>query len=355
MLIIFPMLLIWILGTALSGVFGNEIKLDQLTVLYTNQAKTPLGEAFASFVSTGKQLGMKFVPVKTSLVAINRLKKSQASCYLKVNANGERGSIEFYQNHGAEFEANIVKAALEPFLERYNAILTISQLNPQVLPEVLQTASKDYVQLKTVSQSRQPSSMDYYAVVMLTLMLLYAGFLGVTTIHTDKVSKTINRLLVSPISIFQLMSGKALGCLMITMLQAVVLILFSKYFLNTYWGTNLAVVLLLIISEVLMVVSLGLGIGLFSQNEAVATVILQMLIPVLGFLGGSYFSLEGFPESFLKIAEISPLRWLNQTLFEVIYRQDLTNVPVTIMINLGLAMLFTLTVVYFVRQGRLQR
>lgn len=354
MLMIFPIFLIWILGTALSGVFGNNLKLDQLTVLYSNQAETPLGRAFVGFVAEGKKLGIKFIPVKTTQVALARLKKNQATCYLRVINSGQDGKLEFYQNQGAQFEVNLVKSTLEPFLQRYNALLSISQINPQVIPKLLQEPARDYVQTRTLTKKREPRAMDYYAVTMLTLMLLYGGFLGVMAVHQEKTRKTVNRLLASPISIMQIMSGKTLGCLLITLLQAVILIFFSKYVLNTYWGSHFEVVLLLIISEVIMVVSLGLGVGLLAKNEAIATVILQMLISVLGFLGGSYVSIDDFSKAVLKVAEFSPIRWMNRALFQVIYSQDFSSVPTTILINLCLTIFFTGMVCFFLRKGGLQ-
>lgn len=122
-----------------------------------------------------------------------------------------------------------------------------------------------------------------------------------------------------------------------------VVILFSKYVLNAYWGEHIWVVLLVLISEVLMTISLGAGTAFALKNEGAAMGILNTFIPVMVLLGGGYVPLEVMAQggSFLyKLSDISPLKWINQSIFRVIYDNDFSLVPTAIMINLAVAAVF---------------
>ena len=71
--------------------------------------------------------------------------------------------------------------------------------------------------------------------------------------------------------------------------------------------------------------------------------ILNTFIPVMVLLGGGYVPLEVMAQggSFLyKLSDISPLKWINQSIFRVIYDNDFSLVPTAIMINLAAAAVF---------------
>ena len=149
----------------------------------------------------------------------------------------------------------------------------------------------------------------------------------------------MNRLLCAPVKKYEVLTGKILGALVITSLQVVVVILMSKFLLKTYWGNHMGVILILLASEVAMAVSLGIGVAFLFKNERG---ILNLLIPLIAFFGGSYLPLEGFGKTMLLIAKFSPVGWVNKAIFSVIYSNDYSSVATAIIMNLSLAAIFVL-------------
>jgi ABC-2 type transport system permease protein len=65
------------------------------------------------------------------------------------------------------------------------------------------------------------------------------------------------------------------------------------------------------------------------------------MIPVLVFLGGSYAPVDGFQnKTFQAITYLSPVRWVNRSIFDVIYNSNYSKVSTAILINLCAAVIF---------------
>lgn len=52
--------------------------------------------------------------------------------------------------------------------------------------------------------------MDYYALTMLTLILMYSSIAGVFAIKSETIARTLNRLLCSPVGKHEILIGKIL-------------------------------------------------------------------------------------------------------------------------------------------------
>lgn len=90
-----------------------------------------------------------------------------------------------------------------------------------------------------------------------------------------------------------------------------------------------------------MAISIGVGLGFIFKNENVANGVLNFMIPVMVFLGGSYMSVDTFgSKTFQAITYLSPVRWVNRSIFDVIYNNNYSKVPYAIMINIIIAVVF---------------
>jgi ABC-2 type transport system permease protein len=160
-------------------------------------------------------------------------------------------------------------------------------------------------------------------------------------ITKERVRKTYNRVLISPIKRYEFFIGKLFGSIILTIIQMIVVILFSKYVLNAYLGENMLIFGLIILAEIIMAVSLGQGIAFLVKNETAVSGLLNAIIPIMVLLGGGYFPLEQFGSNILTtVAKISPLKWINDALFKVIYANDYSRVLQAIFINLIVAVAF---------------
>jgi ABC-2 type transport system permease protein len=152
--------------------------------------------------------------------------------------------IKVYKNSRYQFEANLMESLVKSFAGRYSAVAQIAHTHPAALEQVLADPKMDFVQTQAVDRKRQPGSLDYYAVTMLTLILMYASLTGLWSVKNEKNFKTGRRILASPVTKYEFLAGKISGGILITILQAVVVILFSQTILKAYWGTDIVTVIL---------------------------------------------------------------------------------------------------------------
>lgn len=350
LMVLFPIVLMLVLGTALSGVFDNSSQFKNINIVYTQQ-ETPvttssLNSTFKTFLTKGEEMGFEFTKVDSVQAGMDGVQQGKYVCFINVRDNG----MELIKNEQSAFKANLVESILGSFLQRYNALVSVAEVNPTMLSKI--TAPEEatgYVTLSSLGERRQPRAMDYYAITMLTLITLYSTMTGAGAIKGERNLKTLNRLLCSPVHKYEILTGKIFGTLAITVLQVLAVIGFSKFVLKTYWGNHMGMVLLLVMSEVIMAVSLGLGVAFLTQNDKV---ILNLLVPIMGFLGGGYVPIEDSGELLLKLANFSPLRWVNQSIFQVVFSDDFSKVIPTILINLAAAAVFLLiSTVYFRKEA----
>ncbi len=336
MMILFPIVLMLVLGTALSGVFDSSNSFQDISVIYINQGGAPLSEAFNAFVARGSEMGLKFTSTENKADGLEGITNGRYACFIEVS----KTSVGLYKNARYGFKANLAEGLLNTFLQRYNALAAIAKVQPQAVGRLAVDQNFSFVSSTSITGQKQPRAMDYFAVTMLTLIVLYSSMTGAAAIYGERTAKTGNRLLCSPLSRRDLLIGKLLGALVVTMLQVMVVVLFSKYVLHTYWGNHLGIVLAVVAAEIAMAVSLGLGMVFILKNETSSKGILNMLIPLVAFFGGNYMPVDAFSETMQQLTNLSPLRWVNKAIFGVVYNNDFSSVGAAILINLAIAAVF---------------
>jgi ABC-2 type transport system permease protein len=208
------------------------------------------------------------------------------------------------------------------------------------LNKVLTDNVKNVVNVQTLAQRKSPKSMDYYAISILTLFILYSSLTGSFAVKGEKIMKTADRLMCCPVKKYEILIGKILGTFIVSSLQVTIVFLFTRFVLKADWGTNLGVIILLLLSEILMAVSLGIGLAFAIKNDMAITAIIQTIIPFIAFLGGGYIPVDNFNKYLLNVADFTPLRWINRSLFQVIYANDFSTVWGAVIINLAIAVIF---------------
>lgn len=353
MMVLFPIILIIILGAAFSNSFDSTIKLSNVTVLYSediNDSGQTFIEAFGSFrEGLTKELGISFQKTDDVNMGRESIKNRKYSAYLNITGNPQQIRLYMNENHG--LTASLLKSALNSFINTYGVMSTIAVNNPAALAMIQKEGQGNYVSIRALDEKRQPGSLDYYTITMMTMILLYASMTGFWSVRSDMEQKTAYRTLCAPVRGYELLTGKVLGCTIVTLVQGLVVILFSGLVLNAYWGEDLVTVTLLLLSQSIMAVSMGVGLAYLFKNGAAGNGILNTIVPIFVFLGGGYVPLNVMGSTFENISSISPVKWINSALFRMIYDGDYSQVPISLGINLTIATAFIMIAELFSRKG----
>ena len=85
---------------------------------------------------------------------------------------------------------------LTTFVDKYNVAVEVAKVDPTKVSTVISNGNhNDYIK-ETSLQARKPGSMDYYAVVMTTMIALYAAMGASSLIRGERIRKTGDRLIV---------------------------------------------------------------------------------------------------------------------------------------------------------------
>lgn len=337
MMMLFPMILILVLGSALAGVFDKQRSIEEINVLYINKSNNQVAEAFNSFIKKGKDMGIVFNEAEDEKIALDNIKgikETKYSCYIKVNNE----KIEVYENERFNFNSSIVSIILSAFVDRYNLMVEVAKVNPFALKDIAQNNNENYVKVVSLDGERKQRAKDYYAVTMTTLFTLYGALYGAWAMKSEKIRKTGNRIMASPIKNYEIFIGKLSASVFFIFIQMTILVYFSKFVVGAYWGENIGTVLLLILSETIMSVSFGLGMAFIIKNPNTMQGLLNSIIPFIAFLGGAYVPIEQYDNKVLNfLMNISPLKWINDAIFKVVNLGDFSLISKALMINLGFA------------------
>lgn len=347
MMVLFPILLITILGFAFSNEFSKDTKVGDMKVIYTDKSSKALSSGFSNFIKNGKSMNIQFEKINSVNDGVKDVKNAKCDGYILLKGN----NIMLYKNNKDFLSTNIIESILRAFVDRFNSISVIAQNNPTVIQKIASDENYDFTKVVSLNRKSQPSSVDYYSVTMLTLIILYGAMSGLYSIGNERTMKTGNRLLCSPTKKYEILTGKLFGNSFAILLQSILVFLFSKYILGANWGTDLFTIFTIVFSEILFSMSIGICASLLLKNTNAASGIINTIIPFMAFLGGSYFPINLTQSSILiKLANLSPIKWTNNSIIDVIFGGNYSDVPIAIMINLVCAAVLILITSYSFRK-----
>ncbi|TJY39623.1 ABC transporter permease [Cohnella pontilimi] len=331
-----PVLLVLILGTIVANGFHGSVAVGEIRVLYTNHSQEPiLADSWNRFVEQSGRSGIAFERVRASADGKLEVENNRYVGYVEISDTG----IKYYGNSRSRVESDIAQSMITAFEDRYRLASAVAKEDPEQAGVLLSGGeSTDHVSETSVNGARQPGATDYYAIAMITLIVLYGAMTAAQLIETERKRRTAVRLLASPVTKAEIFAGKVAGNLLQNAIYILVVVLICKYMFNVYWGEHLGLVFLVLLSEIVFALSLGLGFSYIFREKAAGS-ILMMIIQVGAFVGGSYFPVDALSGFMRTVADFSPLEWTNDALLQIIYADHAAAAVQAISLNIGFSVL----------------
>ncbi|MGG1614417.1 ABC transporter permease [Paenibacillus sp. FSL K6-2441] len=344
----FPIVLMLILGTALSNAFDSTAQVGDIRVLVKDNGDNPaLTQAFKAFAQETAGMGLTFETLAPGADARKEVEADHYDEYVELSGQG----VLLYLSGRDAIQGNVVQGMLTAFAQQYNAIMAIEKNAPGQSEGAMAAGAvnnQDYIKETSIAADRQPGSLDYYALAMTTMIALW-GSLSASRLITGEIRQgTSIRLAASPIAKGEIFAGKVLGNVVINLLCVILLILFSKYVFKAYWGEHPGAVLAVLGSEVIMAVSLGLAVSYVLKEAATQGVIL-IFTQVAAFLGGAYFPM-GELGPMGAAAKLSPVRWANVAITQIIYNNQVSAMWPVVALNLSLGVVLLAAAAWMMRR-----
>ncbi|TWD98673.1 ABC-2 type transport system permease protein [Neobacillus bataviensis] len=342
----FPIVLMLILGTALSNTFDKNIKIGKINVLYTEKNDSSFSAPFQSFIEEAKKQDIHFSKASERTDGKRAVKQNHYDAYVEVTDKG----IQFYGSERNSIQASMVEGMLTAFTDKYNLITEVAKEKPEQVQAVLASTSSDYVKEASLNADKAPGSMDYYAMAMTTMIALYSAISASSLIRGERRRNTAIRLAIAPINKMEIFLGKILGGIGINFVCILLVMAFSRFAFGANWGSHPGMVVLLLFTLVFLAVSFGLGLSYIIKTDQGMQTIVMIVLQLAAFFGGAYFRIDN-ADGFLKLmTNLSPLTWARDALTKIIYNNDLMAALPSISLNIGIAIIFLLIAIVAFRK-----
>ena len=335
MLIIFPIAIIFVLGSALGGLVEGNQDLDgerfQLAAIVDENspfAQFLHSEEISSFIET--------TAVDNEEQALNLLEEREVHL-IAMEYNGEI-SVILPQATGPN---QLPPLALIDSYNQVGAAMTIAMAQGSNLEELTTILNANIEISRSPLGNRTPGSMDFFAVTMLVMIMLFAGLNGAELFNKSMLTETGRRMLIAPISKSALMSGLVAAATAVSFLQGLIVVLFTRFVYNVHWGDNWAIVLLTLFALVLFSNALAILLLIIFKKMPAVNAVLQTLIFIMTFLAGGFGPSLAFGENIARILRFVPNNLAQTILFTNAFggNEQTMLVNLTVLLGTGLTLL----------------
>ncbi len=199
--------------------------------------------------------------------------------------------------------------------------------------------------LSSESYGRSFTGYQYYSIVILPFCIAMAVITAAYTGKEDTYKKTALRFLFAPISYAQIVAAKLFSCTLVISCCNTLVLIFAFLVFKLPVIAYILPITALLTAETFAVCAIGLFIGLGMKNFVLMKNILNIPICGAAVLAGAFFPLGTFNSRLEFIIKLSPLTWVNRSMFLCIYDKDLRLLWQTASVFILVGIIFTLLAV----------
>ncbi|KEK22378.1 ABC transporter permease [Bacillus gaemokensis] len=334
MMLLMPLLLTAILGSALSNMFDNG-GLPITVIGYYQEGTDEFADMFQKEILQSKEIkdDVKIEVVSSQKELEDRVKKQKIDVGIIIPnkwsehiQDGKLKETKIITDPSKDIQTKIAESLIRSFSERAQTIAVstksvvtdLMKSQPgnmeQVAKEVsahlqaVATSNTDGIEKGTVGK-KTVAAMQYYAAAMLVMFLLFNITVGAKSIVTEQRTETLARLFSTPTSSFAILVGKFFGTLLFACMQFGIFVAATYYAFHVNWGEDISQVIVVGISYAICVAGLSMLIAAFIREEKTADLMGGIGIQLLAILGGSMLPIYVFPNTLQTIANIAPNKW----------------------------------------------
>lgn len=334
---LFPIFLIILIGYMMSDEFSQNINIDTVNITYYNEGSEQSNLILREVLNNSREMNIK-------LEKIDSIEKGKQSARLNesVFVHFDNDSINIYANNKSPLDKAIVSSIFEGVNNKVNIMKVIYSENNQVMINDNQKLAKDIIEIDKIPKEKAPNSFDYYGIVEITMIAMYVGAYPIYSMRNERRYSLNERIKLSNINNIKYYLGSFIGFCGLAIITTLPGYLFATLILKINVGDNMLLPYLLILSLSFMFIAIGMIIECVCKDTDKATNFIQSIIfPVFSFLGGCYMNFSDNVGGLFQIAtHISPIRWVNRSIFRLIYEGSnnlyigtlLVNIMVTIFV-----------------------
>jgi len=350
-----PLVLIFLLGSALSGTVGlketNSVDPVRVGIVNTSGSGADNSEIFAAFINTPELKDVIIPELAKGRQEVESGLRTGKYGYGVIVPSGFDAGVQSGGGSKLEFilgkdhlDNMIAATVFDNFLSNLNYKQTAAlTLGPEVLTAVAAPAgnAQSSVALGRLNdQGATYTASQYYAASMLLMFLLYSGLTLCTSLFGEKENHTLFRINSMPVKGSQLFLGKILGLGLVTLLQGAVIILFTDWIYGVDWGNRPGLLILICLLMALASMTLSIVIVLFSKSAGSARNVITALTVVMTFISGG---MNPLPDSWVNtVGAFTINHWAMRAIIRIILHSELPEIMPNLLMLSGICFMLLL-------------
>ena len=317
---VFPIILIVVMGTALNGLMNVDKNIFKDKTVYYKVEKldetNKYLQAFYNFKkSCEESININFKEIKES----NKARELVNDCYSLAFININKDSYDYYRSESKETsEQKIFKNVFNEYIQKYALIDLIGNENPTLIQDILKEESLIKLKEEGINNSGI-DSFTYYTFAELILIILYVSGITSISMYKENYQSTFTRLKMSKANNLSVIISKIMLGIFIGILQVLIIYFVSTVFLKINWGENLLDIFIVLIAFITFSSVLGVSMSMIFKDNKTASSVINILIIILGFLGGSYVPISLIKSTRITniLCQLTPTYWANISLLSL--------------------------------------
>lgn len=166
------------------------------------------------------------------------------------------------------------------------------------------------------------TSYDYYGITLMIYSILNSGMTSANAFLEERIKKPNMRIIYAPGSAKNIFLSKIIASFLFSFLFHGADMAVLHFVFHTSWGTPGYLFLMFGILEFLAV-TLGVMLCCVVKTESMTNQIQSIVVNILAILGGLLFSMDGYGSFARKISLCSPVKWVADAVFQMIYDHNM--------------------------------
>ncbi|MEK4438335.1 ABC transporter permease [Paenibacillus sp. FSL K6-2862] len=367
-LFVLPLLLIFILGAALSSTMdtGKDNVPGQVRVgvIQTGSNSGSVTEALNAFVAAPAVAEMMKVQHFTSEEEAERnLRQGELDFAVLIPPDleermvkGEEVKLQWIL--GKDGTLNIVGETLfTRFTDELNRnMATVEVLGLEGSMAVASMVGEGAANISYVNVSNPGtegtsySASQYYAASMLAMFMLYAGMTTSNSLFSERDKKTLTRLQAAPVGNGVIFAGKIAGNSLLAFMQALIIVLMTYWLYGVNWGTHPWLIVLICVLITISSMMIGVIVALVSKSAASASALMQGIIIAMTFISGGFTPIA--IDFVQRIGEFTVNHWALQSFLRMMLNASMSEIMHNIlMLGVVSAVLLAIAAVIYGKVG----
>ena len=348
-MLLLPIILILILGNALKGEYTpSDIKKAQ--VYYCSEDDGEISKEFEDYVKSDEFKDLIDVKkVNSKEEGLKLIKTDERSSFIYLDSkftdnikNGKDGDINVY-NETDNIQAKIVKNIVEGFCDVGNAVYASYLIGGE---GEYSYEGNSVIDSPIDIDGKVPRAIDYYAVTMLVMILMYGANYGSNSILSAYVENEGIRLQTTPTRRIQILIGNIAASVLVVFIEGLLLMMFAKFVYKANYGHNIFIIIVIIFSLAVFSNFMGMMIATLIKNEERASSIIDIIVVACTFISGGYMRFIINNPIYEKIIRFIPNGMAQNAMFNVIYNSNQAVVNTNILaIWVGIAICMSVSIV----------